>query len=612
MKKFLQKICLTVVAFALLFSFEACNETFSFATDLVDHAVVTDAQYEFRASAAYGSQTCGMEVSCNGILLAGQDGVYTASLSKGENEIVLAASSGSRSESRRYIVEYRNEFLFSDNLEEAFVRDGVLRFSASATFNGEPCAIAVSCNGEEGMKEGETFCVRLTPGQENVVKLIARKDNYHATKEWNVHYDGFTIITDLEDRETGISAVDFRAAALYGDEGCDLVVYVNGEELEPVRNNRYSLVMDRGGVYEVELRATQGNMTDTKTFMIRYTDAPPEFKLLSIENGSEFRGSSYTFDVMAANGLGEKLKYEDYSFAADLDPDDGRDDFVALETEVAKVWDDDAKTSVNISFKKGIFSDCLGKPFLLRVTATAFEKSVSETFELTYVGADADGKIGEVVFSLEGFTIGCGYFLEPYRVPIYEGVPFAVTLTEIIEANGWTYRNTGTPESGFYLAAITGMDLEGNAVPDSLQDVMRKMSGYTFNETSLPRWAKLGEFDYTTGSGWMYSVNGSFPNYGFSNYFPQDGDVVRVQFTLALGKDIGGGSAVGGGSAGYIEFADYAPVMNLLAEIRSQDFYGKSRETYDTVIETITVWNAAQSLLNEQIGILKTFYGIEA
>ena len=51
----------------------------------------------------------------------------------------------------------------------------------------------------------------------------------------------------------------------------------------------------------------------------------------------------------------------------------------------------------------------------------------------------------------------------------------------------------------------------------------------------------LGEFDFSNGSGWMYSVNGHYPNVGFADYYFKDGDVVRIRFTLALGADIGGG-----------------------------------------------------------------------
>lgn len=90
----------------------------------------------------------------------------------------------------------------------------------------------------------------------------------------------------------------------------------------------------------------------------------------------------------------------------------------------------------------------------------------------------------------------------------------------------------------------------------------------------------LGEFDYTSGSGWMYSVNGSFPNYGFADYFPQDGDVVRVCFTLALGRDVGGGDSTGGSSSDFAEFADYARVNKLLALIRENEFYGSGEEAY--------------------------------
>jgi len=50
----------------------------------------------------------------------------------------------------------------------------------------------------------------------------------------------------------------------------------------------------------------------------------------------------------------------------------------------------------------------------------------------------------------------------------------------------------------------------------------------------------LGEFDFSQGSGWMYSINELYSSYGFNKAYVQDGDVVRVRFTLAYGKDIGG------------------------------------------------------------------------
>ena len=48
----------------------------------------------------------------------------------------------------------------------------------------------------------------------------------------------------------------------------------------------------------------------------------------------------------------------------------------------------------------------------------------------------------------------------------------------------------------------------------------------------------LGEFDFTTGSGWMFTLNGT-PISGLSNEFPKDGDTCKMMFTLMRGSDIG-------------------------------------------------------------------------
>jgi hypothetical protein len=49
----------------------------------------------------------------------------------------------------------------------------------------------------------------------------------------------------------------------------------------------------------------------------------------------------------------------------------------------------------------------------------------------------------------------------------------------------------------------------------------------------------LYEFDCGPLSGWMYSVNDAFPNYGCSGYKLKDGDKVEWLYTCELGRDIG-------------------------------------------------------------------------
>ena len=47
------------------------------------------------------------------------------------------------------------------------------------------------------------------------------------------------------------------------------------------------------------------------------------------------------------------------------------------------------------------------------------------------------------------------------------------------------------------------------------------------------------EFDCGPLSGWMYSVNGSFPQYGCSGYKLKNGDKIKWIYSCELGRDIG-------------------------------------------------------------------------
>ena len=49
------------------------------------------------------------------------------------------------------------------------------------------------------------------------------------------------------------------------------------------------------------------------------------------------------------------------------------------------------------------------------------------------------------------------------------------------------------------------------------------------------------EFDCGKQSGWMYRVNGNFPNYGVGHYNLNGGENIEFLYTCDLGYDIGGG-----------------------------------------------------------------------
>ena len=60
-----------------------------------------------------------------------------------------------------------------------------------------------------------------------------------------------------------------------------------------------------------------------------------------------------------------------------------------------------------------------------------------------------------------------------------------------------------------------------------------------FNNYYIEGIHQIYEKDCGTQSGWMYSVNGAFPDVGTSSYEVSPGDVIVFSFTCNMGKDIG-------------------------------------------------------------------------
>ena len=63
----------------------------------------------------------------------------------------------------------------------------------------------------------------------------------------------------------------------------------------------------------------------------------------------------------------------------------------------------------------------------------------------------------------------------------------------------------------------------------------------------------IGEFDYTMGSGWMYSIGGAtyYPGTPMSGYYLKDGDTLTLRYTLAYGWEVGTGESGYGNTVGY-------------------------------------------------------------
>lgn len=102
------------------------------------------------------------------------------------------------------------------------------------------------------------------------------------------------------------------------------------------------------------------------------------------------------------------------------------------------------------------------------------------------------------------------------------------------------------PEDGIVLAKCSVAFKAGESVYDVMvRELMaRKIhmeASYTpiYDSAYVEGINNLYEFDCGAGSGWTYSVNGSFPNYGCSKFKLSDGDAVEWHYTCDFGADVG-------------------------------------------------------------------------
>lgn len=334
----------------------------------------------------------------------------------------------------------------------------------------------------------------------------------------------------------------------------------------------------------------------------------------TLSEGTIQKGSRKTFDVIARDVEGNKI-----------------DSQVTLNGEaIAFNWDDCDKTSYTLKFSK------TGEN---TVVITAGNAKV--IYNLNYQPAQKGEVIGTATWCVEGFSINKGYFVKPIQMDIYEGYNAAYHLEKLLTENGLRFDYTGSLDGSFYIAGLydgsfnkssmwerkrggyyissspiittagaistspgaigivpnsLNLTLNNDGKPDiTLLPEVKNLINKGFN-TNFSCYGRddengnygLGEFDFTNGSGWMYCLNNVFPNVGFADSYPADGDVFRVQFTLAYGSDIGGASAMGGGSGTpkTSEKLSVANKDNLIRAIAKKGYENVSAE-YISIAENL-------------------------
>ena len=135
----------------------------------------------------------------------------------------------------------------------------------------------------------------------------------------------------------------------------------------------------------------------------------------------------------------------------------------------------------------------------------------------------------------------------------------SVRCDTILQNIGWldSEKVDIVPKDGVIFAEKTVTFYEGESVFNLLMREMKRNKIHMefentpiYNSAYIEGIANLYEFDCGELSGWMYKVNGWFPNYGCSRYQLKAGDKVEWVYTCDLGIDVGGYNASNGNKRG--------------------------------------------------------------
>lgn len=147
-----------------------------------------------------------------------------------------------------------------------------------------------------------------------------------------------------------------------------------------------------------------------------------------------------------------------------------------------------------------------GKPEPVEPQDEQVDTSTSLTCTLSVECSTILNNMGDLTEGKEDLVPADGVIYGPYTVTFYQGESVYDVLLREMQSNR--------------------IHMEAEFTP-------------MYNSAYVQGINNLYEKDCGSLSGWMYCVNGWFPNYGCSRYQLQDGDVVEWRYTCDLGRDLG-------------------------------------------------------------------------
>lgn len=556
---------------------EAPDAALYFTTSIIDGETTAEETYPFTITHQPQREPIGLAVTVNGreLRYAAQTTSVTVHLAAGANTIVVSADyredGGTVRATRSYTVCYAQpgELIIvakrtSDGRqlgELGTVSEGALTFTACAERDGSTYPVqSVELNGRTLAGSGGSYTADLNSG-ENRIRVKASYQSSTADVTYTIIYNAnaFRIKTSISDTviddNTAQSSASFEKVTVDSERYRFELKLIRSTGKEAITNVRVSdstgtlsLTQDSNDRYTVDMGR------EDRQLYIDYKDSTGRSKtykyLLHFQRGAEDTPEDRQPTIIAqveadgtviglTNGL--TMKTPDLIVLVDGRSCNGQQLYANNYT--VSVNGTVVSAPISQSGYQFGYTAYLSNVGANTITITATDGdgySATRSWTVYYENGDIT-----VTVSVEATTVGLGYLVAPTEVTVPGGTDAWTVVQQVLTENGYTVSGSGS-----YLSAIQRSGICSGFFIDSELMELIMADGMDENGAGLDpqpfSMDSLGEFDFYRWSGWMYSYNGSYPGYGFNVCKPQDGSVIRVRYTLAMGKDIGGYSSANG------------------------------------------------------------------
>lgn len=556
---------------------EAPDAALYFTTSIIDGETTAEETYPFTITHQPQREPIGLAVTVNGreLRYAAQTTSVTVHLAAGANTIVVSADyredGGTVRATRSYTVCYAQpgELIIvakrtSDGRqlgELGTVSEGALTFTACAERDGSTYPVqSVELNGRTLAGSGDTYTAQLNSG-ENRIRIKASYQSSTADVTYTITYNAsaFQISTTIS--ETVIDDSTAQSSASFEKVTVDSQQY----------KFRLHLIRSTGkeAITNVRVSDSTGTFSLTQDSDDRYTvDMGREDRQLYIDyKDSTGRSKTYKYQLHFQRGAEGTPEDRQPTIIAQVEADGtviGLTNGLTMKTPDLIVLVDGRSCNGQQLYANNYTVSVNGTVVSAPISQSGYQFGYTAYLSnegantITITATDGDGYAATrswtvyyeegtvtVTVSVEATTVGLGYLVAPTEVTVPGGTDAWTVVQQVLTENGYTVSGSGS-----YLSAIQRSGICSGFFIDSELMELIMADGMDENGAGLDpqpfSMDSLGELDFYRWSGWMYSYNGSYPGYGMNVCKPQDGSVIRVRYTLALGKDIGGYSSANG------------------------------------------------------------------